>query len=376
MRKRLTITDLTRMKGDRVCIFGVDEEGNGVRPDIGSAGIREHHLLDKNGRRIVAPFAVVEFDLVRPVSKPPHTEDREMNPRHLPRLVRRLSVGEQKALLTNLLDRSVSDIFGAEIHVSQYVNEGEGRRSLGTVMASEVIDIKYSLTKHERYDYRMKFSDATGEVYDLPITDLAFRDYCGGQRLQGHATDVISHELKCRLSESRVFVRVGLARPFAKMYNRCYLQVSGVYAFPDYAGHRETTGASELTADKDYSAVVGALLSDPRPSNRAKAAHVLGETGDSSFVEALCRATRDADGNVRRLVASALGKIRDPRAVGSLSDLLADSRPQVRQYAVKALGEIGDGRALPVLEDCEEDTVLYVREAAKAAIEKIRRRLR
>ncbi len=376
MRKQLTITDLSRMKGDKVCIFGVDEEGNGLRPDIGPAGIREHHLLDKSAKRIVTPFAVVEFDLVRAVSRPPHTEDWEINPRHLPRLVRSLSEGEQKELLTKLLDPSIRSIFGAEIHSSQYVNEGEGRRSLGTVMAKQVLAIKYSLTKHDTYEYRMKFSDGTGEVYDLPITDLAFRDYCGGRRLQGHTTEVISHELRRRLSGSPVFVRVGLTRPFAKMYNRCYLQVSGVYAFPDYAEHRETTGASELPAGTDFSAVVDALLSDSRPSNRAKAAHVLGETGDPSFVEALCRATRDPDGNVRRLAASALGKMRDPRAVDPLSDLLADSRPQVRQYAVKSLGEIGDGRALPVLEDCEEDTVLYVREAARAAIERIKRRLR
>jgi len=247
MMKRLTITDLTRMKGDRVCIFGVDEEGNGVRPDIGSAGVREHHLLDKNGRRIVAPFAVVEFDLVRLASKPPHTEDWEINPRYLPRLVRSLSEGEQKELLTKLLDPSIRSIFGAEIHSRQYLDEGEGKRSLGTVMAKEVLAVKYSLTRFERYDYRMKFSDASGEVYDLPITDLAFRDYCGSQRLQGYATDVISHELKRRLSGSRVFVRVGLARPFEKMSNRCYLQVCAIHAYPTYAQHRDDAGGSRIS---------------------------------------------------------------------------------------------------------------------------------
>jgi hypothetical protein len=52
MKKQLIITDLTRMQGDRVCIFGVDEDGNGIRPDIPPTGIREKYLLDKRGQCI------------------------------------------------------------------------------------------------------------------------------------------------------------------------------------------------------------------------------------------------------------------------------------------------------------------------------------
>ena len=235
MRKSLTITDLTRMKGDRVCIFGVDKNGDGVRPDIGPTGMQEHHLLDKSGRRVVVPFAVIEFDLVRPISRPPHTEDWEMDPRCRPRLVGALSNGEQTALLTRLLDESVEGIFGADVHSKRYVNEGDGDRSIGMVTASGVFTVDYSLTQYERYDHRIEFADGTGEVYDLPITDLAFREYCEGRRRAGHATEIISRELTHRLGKSLVFVRVGLARPFAKMHNRCYLQVCAIHAYPGYS---------------------------------------------------------------------------------------------------------------------------------------------
>ncbi len=370
MKKHLTITDLTRMKGDRVCIFGVDEDGNGVRPDIGPTGMQEHHLVDKDGRRVVVPFAVIEFDLVRPVHRPPHTEDWEMDPRCRPRLVGTLSNGEQMALLTRLLDESVEAIFDADVHSKQYVNEGEGNRSIGTVRVGEVLAVEYSSTQYGRHEYRIKFADATGEVYDLPITDLAFREYCDSQRCEGHATEMISSELARTLSRSLVFIRVGLARPFAKMYNRCYLQVCAVHAFPRHTEYLEETGTLELADDVDRKSTVLTLLNSSDGSKRAKAAYLLGKTKNPLFVGVLCKATEDPDGNVRRLAASALGKIGDSDAVESLTKLLADAKPQVRHYAIKALGDIGDERCVPDLRRLE-DPIPYLRRAAKTAVSKI-----
>ena len=372
MKKRLVITDLTRMKGDRVCIFGVDENGNAMRPDIPPTGIREIYLLDKSGQRIIRPFAIIEFDFIRPLPKPPHTEDWEINAHCRPRLIRNLSEEESKVFLEKILDKSIGGIFGADICNNQYTNEGEGNRSLGTVKAKEILSARYSLKEDERYNYRIKFSDATGEIYDLPVTDLAFREYCDSQRVQGCATDTISAKLQRRLSQSEVFIRVGLTRPFAKMYNRCYLQVSGVHAFPDYReDYYERASTFELSEDVDYRNIISTLLNDSDGNNRAKAAYLLGETRNPLFVEVLCKATKDPDGNVRRLAASALGKIKDPRAIESLTNLLADAKPQVRQYAIKALGDIGDQRAMTKLRKFEEAPISYIRRAVKSAIAKI-----
>jgi hypothetical protein len=327
MKKQLVITDLTRMQGDRVCIFGVDEHGNGIRPDIPPTGIREKYLLDKRGRRIIKPFAVIDFDFIRPLPKPPHIEDWEISAHHRPRLIRNLSEDESRTLLEKILDKSIKSIFDADIYNNRYINEGEGNRSLGTVRAKEVLSVRYSLKEDDKYDYRIRFSDDTEEIYALPITDLAFREYCDSQRVQGHDTDVISARLQRRLSRSHVFIRVGLTRPFARMYNRCYLQVSGIHAFPDYAEYCERTGIFELSGDIDYKSTVFTLLNDSQGSNRAKAAYLLGGSGNPLFVEVLCKATKDSDANVRRSAASALGKIKDPRAIESLANLLADAKP-------------------------------------------------
>ena len=201
----------------------------------------------------------------------------------------------------------------------------------------------------------MKFSDTIGEIYDLPVTDLAFREYGDEQRVQGQSTDAISAKLRHRLSQSHVFIRVGLTRPFGRMYNRCYLQVSGIHAFPDYREDcYERTSIFELSEDIDYKGTISTLLNDSSGSNRAKAAYLLGETKNPLFVEVLCKATKDLDGNVRRLAASALGKIKDPRAIESLTNLLTDAKPQVRQYAIKALGDIEDERAITKSKKFEE----------------------
>jgi hypothetical protein len=243
VRKQLIITDLTRMQGDRVCIFGVDAGGRGIRPVTAPPGIQEDYLCDRRGQRVIRPFAVIEFDLVRSRAKPPHTEDWEINPRYAPKLIRCLSEDESREFLERILDRSVRSIFGADVHGNQYMNEGEGHRSLGTVIATEVLSVVHCFTEYERYEYRIKFSDVAGEIYDLPVTDLAFREYCDRLRLQGYTTATIGAELGLKLRRSRVFIRVGLARPFAKMFNRCYLQVCAIHAFPRYAENAGRTGS-------------------------------------------------------------------------------------------------------------------------------------
>ncbi|NIA09680.1 MAG: DNA helicase RecQ, partial [Nitrospiraceae bacterium] len=235
--KRLIITDLSRMKGGRVCIFGIDTDGNAIRPVIPYDGIKEDWLFDEAGKLVIKPFTEIEFDFICHLHKSPHTEDWEMNTTYMPRLIRSLSEEDRKKFLESILDGSVEEIFGTEVHEGRYTNPGEGNRSLGAIKVVKVMAVNYSMGEEGKYKYRIAFSDTSGEVYDLPITDCAFRGHCDRQRIQkGRNTDDIEAELQQILNQSEVFLRVGLTRPFAKMRNRCYLQVSGIYAFPDYRG--------------------------------------------------------------------------------------------------------------------------------------------
>lgn len=114
------------------------------------------------------------------------------------------------------------------------------------------------------------------------------------------------------------------------------------------------------------------LLNDPDGTNRSHVAYLLGETRDPQYVDVLCEATKDNNGNVRRLAAAALGKIRDIKAEDTLINLLGDSKPQIRQYAATSLGKIKSKKALPYLRKLSNDPSSYVKERAEEAISRIK----
>jgi len=102
------------------------------------------------------------------------------------------------------------------------------------------------------------------------------------------------------------------------------------------------------------------LLNDPEGAKRAHIAYLLGETKDPKYIDVLCEATKDKDGNVRRLSASALGKIGNIRAEDALIKLLKDPKPQVRQYTVKALRKIKSEKAVEHIRNMKYDKNRYV----------------
>lgn len=79
----LTITDLTRMQGDRVCVAGYLPDNTCVRPIFAKGGLTEE-WLHVRGKVATRPFAVIEFDMQGKPSMPlpPHTEDRIIDPAH------------------------------------------------------------------------------------------------------------------------------------------------------------------------------------------------------------------------------------------------------------------------------------------------------
>ncbi|MFB0545720.1 MAG: hypothetical protein ACETWB_02310, partial [Anaerolineae bacterium] len=139
------------------------------------------------------------------------------------------------AFLERIKDASVHAIFGATVHYNKYLEEGEGCRSLGTVKAKRILSIQYAEKESGKYKYRIEFTDMTDQQFDLPVTDLAFRASCDFLRDRKNLSPAfIQTKAQQFLSSSEVYLRIGLARPFSQMQNRCYLQITGVYSFPDY----------------------------------------------------------------------------------------------------------------------------------------------
>lgn len=234
MKKSITITDVTRMREGRVCVAGYDECGNCIRPVLPPPGILEHTLYAR-GVPIVFPFAVVEYELLEPCAHHPHIEDYRYDPGSL-RLVKRLDDRARQAILDETLSKSVCSIFEQPILTGPgfYVMNGQGPRSLGTIRPLRVIRTAYEKSEDGKITYRLGFVDNERSSYWLAITDLAWRYYCDSLLEHGFSFEEISSQQTTVLKSSLVYLRIGLARSWVKFPERCYLQITAVYTFPDY----------------------------------------------------------------------------------------------------------------------------------------------
>jgi|SRR5579859_758098 len=232
MNQELIITDLTRMSAGFVCAAGYSDNGQAIR----LAAPRLHEIdIAAHGQPIVYPGAVVTCDLLEHLPDPPHTEDHSFNPYSL-RLVRRLQGAAWQTALERSVFKSVHDIFEQPIvHDSgYYIPDGRGVRSIGTIQPRGLAQANYSVGEDGTWTFRLGFFDQAGAFYRLKITDLTWNAYC--ESLRGPDAD--SHAIAARLTQllksRRVILRIGLSRKWAKNPDRCYLQINGVYTFPDY----------------------------------------------------------------------------------------------------------------------------------------------
>jgi hypothetical protein len=234
MRAPVTITDLTRMQGDHICVAGYLRDGTCIRPLFQWKPLTESWVWLKDSV-VIRPFAEVELELLEHNPHPPHSEDWWVNPTYY-RLLRLLKPDKQIALLEKIEDKSVDSIFGAPIRHENgwFITAGQGTRSLGTVKAN-VERVTYTLHPDGRWDYRIAFADNIGALYRLAVTDLAFRCYLDHTRTQqGVQPDKAAKHLTELFQAATLFLRIGLARGWEKYPDRCHLQITGVYSFPDY----------------------------------------------------------------------------------------------------------------------------------------------
>jgi Dual OB-containing domain len=233
MKTKLVIADLTRMQRGKVCIAGYDRSKRAVRPVLPPPGIPEASLV-RDDKAVIFPFALVEFDLLEAQPQPPHTEDVLFDPES-PRLVR--TVQSREEVLRWSLFECVEDVFGQAVLAGpgHYVLDCQGPRSLGTIQPAEVAEVIYAAGDEEgTWDYRLSFLDGQNQRFRLKITDLTWHYYCDSLRGEENQPEQIAARLTEKLRASKVYLRIGLARGWRLYPERCYLQINGVYTFPDY----------------------------------------------------------------------------------------------------------------------------------------------
>jgi hypothetical protein len=229
------VTDLTRMQDQRICLAGYLSDDTCVRPIFRSGHLMEDWLRVK-GQVVVRPFALVEFDLHKNTPHPPHSEDWVIDSHH--RIQRGMLTAEQRRqFLSRIADESVASIFGAGLsyEMGWYVMAGHGKRSLGTIWPKHGWEVSYTLRGMGKWDYRITFTDPANQRYNLSVTDLAFRYLLDTWRVREKLSPTkAAQRLTGLLQQAEVVLRIGMARGWEKHPDRCYVQCTGVYSFPDY----------------------------------------------------------------------------------------------------------------------------------------------
>jgi len=230
MKKTLVITDLTQMPlGDQVCVVGIDEEGKSTRPICDNGFLKKY--LVQNNKVIIKPRARVEFDLYEIEVRPPHIEDMSFNPNLI------VSKGfcndiQWEKVLQKSSFQTVEEIYDGYLQNRERVLPDTKTRSIGTLSGAKIIDIELT---GRSIKPRITFKDVSDTEYCRPVSDLTLWNFCYSKvkKLANNPSDVEMELVKKFKNADKIFLRLGLARPWEEDHN-CWLRVTGVYTFPDY----------------------------------------------------------------------------------------------------------------------------------------------
>ncbi|MBI4331802.1 MAG: hypothetical protein HY673_11030 [Chloroflexi bacterium] len=243
MWQTLVITDVTQMKeADRVCVVGINQDAQCIRPvdEIRERGIPQDLLfcgrstVPRNSP-IIYPGARVWVDLNFIPIRPPHIEDRGFDAATLAG-DGRCADEEWETILRAASFETVQAMFDCLVKESKWVKPGARTRSIGTLIFPRLGEMELS---ENSVKPRLAFNDTLGHRYKLPVSDLALWRHCySAVKRLGKAPQEVLDELGDAVRKTkRQYLRIGLARPWKheeSNQTRCYLQVTGLYTFPDY----------------------------------------------------------------------------------------------------------------------------------------------
>ena len=238
MRELIAITDVTEMWASQVCIAGVTQELDCIRPVV-EGGVQIWDLY-KDDQPIIFPGAKVWMDFSPAQIAPPHIEDRAFDPQTV-EYKDAFKDKHWETLLRKTSHDSVHSIFDGNLN-ERRVAPGVQTRSLGTIGGVTILKLDVDVRHDRRAVLRMEFKDASGDIHSrFPVNDLAFRGIFSQLMENPRTASRAADSLMSKLARAdRTYLRIGLARPtrIGRYPETCWVQVTGVYTFPDYLDGR------------------------------------------------------------------------------------------------------------------------------------------
>ena len=163
---RLLITHLTRMKAPYVCLAGLDDQGNHIRPVLRHQ-IHRDQLATASGR--IGLGSLVDFGRMHFVGRAPEVEDYLFQPEDV-RIVGTVAGADLWRRLGAVADDSPSALFGPELTRTgrtYALPSGQGSGSLGVLGPTTLSKLHVN-----EYGKLRAELDVDGQLSSLPVTDL------------------------------------------------------------------------------------------------------------------------------------------------------------------------------------------------------------
>lgn len=224
---KLIVTDLTRFsKKEKVCIAGIDiDTGECIRP----MPYIKYENCEKVG---LIPGAIIDGTFSKtPHTEPPHTED--MYYKNL-KYIKACSKNEFYNILSESAFDGVEDGFDIKLQPNQKhlpVEHIINHSIITLSVRPNTVEITESPFK--KGTIKISFCDKAGKWLNyLSITDLGFYDYA----MEKHGLDRLDEINEFINDQDEVFIRLGIGRAFQPkgQPNGYWLQVNGIYTFPNY----------------------------------------------------------------------------------------------------------------------------------------------
>jgi len=222
MNKEIIILAVTKL-GNELCVAGVDEDENWIRPtSLSKGGWRQFYkadIYDKNNKPVIALSNVVSIDLIQhiPQTDTPHIEDWEYNRNLRPCLIQTLNNSKRLQVFQKISEQTLEPL------IKNY------EKSLCLIEPHSIVSANFANISYTgKYQPILNFT-FKGERYSYKVTDIYWRAIGRYLSNKYHKEIWDGEKLQDILQYSRLFLTVGLTRLYKEKY---WAMIVGVHTVP------------------------------------------------------------------------------------------------------------------------------------------------
>ena len=238
---KVVILAATKMHGDRICIAGINENNQWVRPVKDYPKHLEiNDIFEKSTKKLIYEvFNIVDIPIIKNICVPPHTEDVLIDLGKNPQVVGKIPPSERETFLLKhcenelLRGRSLENASkNQDPHSYKQISDllVESNRSLILVGPVKLHRAVLKTDKRPRLNFDIPGYTDNG---DMPCTDLKFIALCKRilEENKTQESTLDSAQLSNIFKTGKIFLGLGLTRKFKGAF---HTMVVGLYTIPDY----------------------------------------------------------------------------------------------------------------------------------------------